>query len=146
MKIINKQALHNYYILESFEAGVQLLGSEVKSIRGGRIDLSQSSARILSGEVYLINANIPRYQNAPVKGYQPARSRRLLLHKNQIQSLIGKLVSKNMALVPVSIYEKNNLIKVQLGLGKSKKEFDKRKVIKERDHQRRIEQELRGKE
>ncbi|OGE19588.1 SsrA-binding protein [Candidatus Daviesbacteria bacterium RIFCSPLOWO2_01_FULL_43_38] len=145
MKIVNKKALHEYHILESFEAGVQLFGSEVKSIRSGRIDLGQSFARIINEEAFLVNANIPRYQNAPIKDYDPQRTRRLLLHKSQIQSLIGKLQAK-VTLVPVAIYEKNNLIKVQLGLAKSKKEFDKRKIIKERDHHRRIEQELRGKE
>lgn len=146
MKIINKKALHNYHILESFETGIKLLGHEVKSIRAGRVDLGQSFAKILNGELFLINANIPGYQNAPIKDYNPQRQRKLLLHKNQIQSLIGKLSSKGATLVPVSIYEKNNLIKIQLGLGKSKKEFDKRKAIKERDHQRRVEQELRGRE
>ncbi|MFH0937077.1 MAG: SsrA-binding protein SmpB [Candidatus Daviesbacteria bacterium] len=146
MKIVNKKALHNYHILESVEAGIKLLGSEVKSIRSGRIELGQSFARILNGEVYLINAHIPAYQNAPIKDYDPARSRKLLLHKNQVQSLIGKLSGQKVTLVPVSIYEKHNLIKVQLGLARSKKEFDKRKLIKERDHLRRIEQELRGKE
>lgn len=146
MKILNKKALHNYHILESLEAGIQLTGAEVKSIREGRIDLGQSFARVLNGEIYLLNVNIPAYHNAPIKNYDPVRSRRLLLHKNQIQSLVGKLSGKGIALVPVSLYEKNNLIKVQLGLAKSKKEFDKRKVVKERDHQRRIEQELRGKE
>lgn len=145
MKIVNKKALHEYHILESLEAGIQLYGSEVKSIRAGRIELGQSFARIISGEAFLVNANIPRYQNAPTRDYDPQRTRRLLLHKNQIQSLMGKLQAK-VTLVPVAIYEKNNLIKVQLGLAKSKKEFDKRRVIKERDHLRRIEQEVRGKE
>lgn len=146
MKIVNKKALHNYHILESFEAGIQLTGAEVKSIRSGRLDLGQSYAKVVNGQIYLVNANIPAYQNSPAKNYDPARSRRLLLHKSQIQGLIGKLSGKGIALVPVSIYEKNNMFKVQLGLGKSKKEFDKRRVVKERDHQRRIEQELRGKE
>ncbi len=146
MKILNKKAIHNYHILESLEAGIQLEGPEVKSIRAGRVDLGMSHAKILNGEVYLINVNIPAYQNAPIKNYDPIRSRRLLLHHNQITSLISKLSGKGIALVPVSIYEKNNIIKVQLGLGKAKKEFDKRKVIKERDHIRRIEQEIRGKE
>lgn len=146
MKILNKRALHEYHILESLEAGVELLGSEVKAIRSGRIDLGQSYAKVINGQVYLINVNIPRYQNAPSKDYEPARTRRLLLHRTQIASLMNKLSSGGMALVPVSIYEKNNLIKVQLGLGKSKKEFDRRRAIKERDHARRIEQELRGKE
>lgn len=144
MRIVNKKALHNYHILESFEAGIKLLGHEVKSVRAGRVDLGQSFAKILNGEVYLVNVNIPRYQNAPIKGYDPQRSRKLLLHKTQIRSLIGKLSSKGAALVLVSIYDKHNLIKVQLGLGKSKKEFDKRRVIKERDHARRVEQELKG--
>lgn len=146
MKIINKKALHNYHILESMEAGVQLTGPEVKSIRAGRIDLGQSHAKILNGEVYLINMNVPAYQNAPIKDYDPVRTRKLLLHHDQIQSLIGKLSGKGVVLIPVSIYEKNNMVKVQLGLGKAKKEFDKRRVLKERDHLRRIEQEIRGKE
>lgn len=146
MKILNKKALHNYHILESLEAGIELLGPEVKSVRTGRVDLGMSHARILNGEIYLINMNIPAYQNAPIKDYDPIRSRRLLLHHEQIQSLIGKLSGKGVTLIPVSIYEKNNMVKVQLGLGKTKKEFDKRRVIKERDHLRRIEQEIRGKE
>lgn len=146
MKIINKKALHNYHILESLEAGIKLLGHEVKSIRAGRVELEQAHARILNREIYLINAHIPTYQNAFIKDYDPARTRKLLLHKSQIQSLIGKLSPQGVTLVPVSIYDKHNLIKVQLGLGKSKKEFDKRKVLKERDHQRRLEQEIRGKE
>lgn len=146
MKIINKKALHNYHILESFEAGIELIGAEVKSIRAGRVDLGQSYARVLGGEVFLINANIPPYQNAQIKDYQPTGNRKLLLHRHQIESLIGKTASSKATLVPVSIYEKNNLIKVQLGLARSKKEFDKRKIIKERDHLRRIEQELKGRE
>lgn len=146
MKVLNKRALHEYYVLESFEVGIALYGSEVKSIRSGRVELGQSFARILNGEIFLINANIPAYQNAPIKNYDPARTRRLLLHRNQIQGLIGKISSSKMTLIPISIYDKNNFIKVQLGLAKSKKEFDHRQVIKERDHRRRIEQELRGKE
>lgn len=145
MRIINRKAYHNYHIIDRFEAGIQLQGMEVKSLRAGRADLSESAARILNGEAFLINANIPAYQNAFKKSYEPQRSRKLLLHKSQIQSLIGK-ISSGMSLVPLSLYEKNNLIKIQLGLGRSKKQFDKRKVIKERDQQRRIEQELRGKE
>ncbi|MFA5932627.1 MAG: SsrA-binding protein SmpB [Microgenomates group bacterium] len=145
MKILNKKGLHNYHILESLEAGIQLTGPEVKSIRAGRADLGQSHAKIISGEVFLMNVNIPAYQNAPIKNYDPIKSRRLLLHHDQIVSLIGKLSGKGVALVPVSLYEKNNMIKVELGLGKSKKEFDKRRIIKEKDQLRKIEQDLRGK-
>lgn len=146
MKITNKKTLHNYYILERLEAGIVLSGSEVKSIRAGRIDLGETYVRVLNGEAYLINANIPRYQGEGDKQYNATRSRKLLLHKAQLNYLLGKTSGKGVALIPVSIYEKNNRFKVEIGLGKSKKEYDKRKILKERDHQRRVEQELRGKE
>ncbi|MCL4365658.1 SsrA-binding protein SmpB [Patescibacteria group bacterium] len=146
MKIVNKKALHNYHILEHLEAGIVLSGPEVKSIRAGRIDLGESHIRVINGEAYLINANIARYNQAADQEYDAQKSRKLLLHKDQISSLIGKTSGKGATLVPVSIYEKNNRFKVEVGLAKSKKEFDKRKVIKERDHRRRVEQELRGKE
>lgn len=146
MRVINKKALHNYHILEHLEAGIVLSGAEVKSIRAGRLDLSESHVRILNGEAFLINANIPMYGPASDKEYDAQRSRKLLLHRTQIDSLIGKTSGKGTTLVPVSMYEKNNRFKVEVGLAKSKKEFDHRKIIKERDHQRRVEQELRGKE
>lgn len=146
MKILNKKALHNYYILESVEAGMVLLGSEVKSLRQGRIDLGEAYVRVTNGKVYLINANIPRYTQTAAREYEPFRSRKLLLHTDQINSFLGKISGKATTLVPVSIYEKNNRFKVQVGLARSKKQFDKRKVIKEREHIRRVEQELRGKE
>lgn len=146
MRIVNKKALHNYHILESLEAGIVLSGAEVKSIRAGRIDLGEAYVKILSNEAFLVNANIPQYAQAANAEYDAQKSRKLLLHKDQISSLIGKVSGKNTTLVPVSIYEKNNRFKVSIGLAKSKKEFDHRKVIKEKDHQRRIEQELRGKE
>lgn len=145
MKIINKKALHNYHILETLEAGIVLSGSEVKSIRAGRIDLGESHVRIVNSEAYLINANIPRYNQTSDREYDGQRSRKLLLHKDQINSLIGKTSGKSITLVPVSIYEKNNRFKVSVGLAKSKKEFDHRKILKEKDYARRVEQELRGK-
>lgn len=146
MRHVNKRALHKYHILESIEAGIMLSGSEVKSIRAGRIDLGEAYVRILNGEMYLLNANIARYAQSADTAYDATRSRKLLLHNAQIQTLIGKTSGTNVTLVPVSIYEKNNRFKVEVGLAKSKQEFDKRKVVKERDHNRRIEQELRGKE
>lgn len=146
MKIVNKKALHNYHILEHLEAGIVLSGAEVKSIRAGRIDLGESYVKVLNGQAYLINANIPRYNQSADKEYDGTKSRKLLLHKEQINSLIGKTSGKSTTIVPVSIYEKNNRFKIEIGLAKSKKEFDKRKILKEKDHQRRIEQELRGKE
>lgn len=146
MRIVNKKAFRNYHILDHIEAGIALTGSEVKSIRDGRLDLSESFVRILQGEAYLVNANIPRYSQISQKTYDPTRSRKLLLHRSQIDSLSGKVSGSAATLIPVSVYEKNNRFKVEVGLAKSKKEFDKRKAIKERDHLRRIQQELRDKE
>ncbi len=145
MRIINKKALHNYHILEHLEAGIVLSGAEVKSIRAGRIDLGESHVRILGDEAFLINVHIPPFQNSQ-QDYDPQRSRKLLLHRDQIGSLVGKVSKGGITLVPISIYEKNNRFKVEVGLAKSKKEFDKRKIVKEKDQIRRIEQELRGKE
>lgn len=145
MRIVNKKALHNYHILESFEAGVVLTGSEVKSIRAGRLELGEAYVKILQDEAFLVNAHLPKYQSDE-KEYDPIRSRKLLLHREQINSLIGKLSKGGITLIPVSIYEKNNRFKVEVGLAKSKKEFDKRKSIREKDQIRRIQQELRGKE
>ncbi len=146
MKITNKKGLHNYFVTESLEAGIALFGHEVKAVRSGHAELGESYARILNGELYLVNAHIPPYQNAKIKDYDPYRTRKLLVHRRQIDELIGKVSHHNGTLIPVSIYEKNNLIKVQVGVGRSKRQIDKRKIIKERDHQRRIEQELRGRE
>lgn len=145
MRIVNRNAFRSYHILERIEAGIKLAGVEVKSIRAGRVNLSKSFAKIQNEEAYLINMYIPHTQTS-AKNYDPARNRKLLLHKDQIKSLIGKISAGKMALVPVAIYEKNNLFKIELGLAKSKREFDKRRAIKERDHIRRVEQELRGKE
>lgn len=146
MKIVNKKALHNYHILEHLEAGVVLSGSEVKSIRAGRVDLGEAHVRVLNGEAFLLNANIARFAQSGEQTYDATKSRKLLLHRGQIEELIGKTSGKNVTLIPISIYEKSNRFKVEVGLAKSKKEFDKRKIVKARDHMRRVEQELRGKE
>ncbi len=118
----------------------------MKSIRAGRIDLGESHIRVLNNEAFLINVNIPMYGPASEKEYDAQKSRKLLLHRAQIDSLVGKTSGKGTTLVPVSMYEKNNRFKVEIGLAKSKKEFDHRKILKEKDQNRRIEQELRGKE
>ena len=146
MKILNKKAYHNYHILESLEAGIVLSGGEVKSIRQGRVELAGAYVKILNSEAYLVNASIPKYQQEGDKSYDSARSRKLLLHRDQINSLIGKNAQKGTVLLPVSIYDKDNRLKLEIGIGKAKKEFDKRKDIKARDQERRIEQEFRGKE
>lgn len=146
MRILNKKALHNYHILEHLEAGIVLSGAEVRAIRAGRLDLSQSYVKILNNEAFLVNANIPKLQEISSDDYDVTRSRKLLLHRAQINSLVGKTSGSKNTLIPISIYEKNNNFKVEIGLARSKKEFDNRKAIKEKDHIRRIEQELRGKE
>jgi SsrA-binding protein len=140
MRIINRKARFNYFISNSFEAGIVLSGHEVKSLRLGRGDLSDSFAKVQNGEVYLKNAFIPAGQNASIKDYDPKRDRKLLLHRDQIRKLVGSTDH----LIPLSIYEKRNMFKVDLGVGSSKKQFDKRKTIKERDEKRKIEQDLRG--
>jgi len=146
MRIVNKKALNNYHIIDHLEAGLVLTGAEVKSIRAGRLDLGESYVRILNNEAYLVNAHIPKFAQAASQEDDPARSRKLLLHRNQINTLIGKTSGTGVTLIPVSLYDKNNQFKVEVGLAKSKKQFDKRRVIKEKDHNRRVEQELRGKE
>ncbi len=145
MKIINKKALHSFHILESIEAGLVLSGKEVKSIKTGRLELSGAYVKIVGNEAFLVNALIPQYQSSD-PDYDQARSRKLLLHRDQINSLIGKNAQKGTALLPVSVYQKGPRLKLEIGIGKSKKEFDKRREIKEKDQLRRAEQELRGKE
>lgn len=119
-----------------------LAGSEVKSIRDGRLDLSESFAKIQNGQVFLKNAYIPPYHGIDPTKYNPRKDRKLLLHKKQIDSLLIKTSGSAVTLIPISVYTTRNLIKVELGLAASKKKFDKRKAIKARDQQRRIEQEL----
>lgn len=141
MKIYNRKARFNYYILETLEVGVVLTGLEVKSIRSGRVDLSESFARIQNGQVYLKNAYIYPYIGQ-AEGYDPKKDRKLLLHKKQISQLIGKTSKAAVTLIPLSFYTAHNLIKVELALAESKKKFDKRRAIKAKDEQRRIEQEI----
>lgn len=142
MKIYNKKAKFNYHILESMEVGVVLNGPEVKSIRSGRVDFSDSFARVQNGEVFLKNMFIPPYQGGVPEGYNPKRDRKLLLHRKQIDELVQKTSKSAVTLVPLSIYQTRNMFKIELAVAASKKKFDKRRAIKARDEQRRIEQEI----
>lgn len=144
MRILNRKARHEYHILESLEAGIVLTGPEVKSLRDGRADLTGSFARVVNGEVFLKNAFIPPYNAATIPDYDPRRDRKLLLHKKQIDALAGKTSKSSVTLVPLGIYEKKNMMKLQLAVAASKKKYDHRRAIKQRDEQRRLEQELRG--
>jgi len=141
MKIFadNKKAYFNYEILEKFEAGIVLIGTEVKSIKAGRINLAGSYVVLKSEEPYLVGAKIPPYQpkNAPAD-YNPERSRKLLLNKKEIKYLIGKSQERGLALIPLKIYTNNAKIKCGFGIGKGKKKYDKRETIKKRETEREI--------
>ncbi|HJX45753.1 MAG TPA: SsrA-binding protein SmpB [Patescibacteria group bacterium] len=140
MKIVNKKAKFNYRLIESFEAGIQLTGDEIKSIRQGFLDLSNSYAKVINNEAYLINANIPIVGRSK----NQTRSRKLLLHKDEIISIESKIKAKKLTLVPVSLYTKGRLIKVRLSLAKAKREYEKKEAIKRKDIEREIEQELKN--
>jgi len=142
MKIENKRAFFDYEILERLEAGINLYGAEVKAIRLGHADLSGSFVKIIGSEVYLVNAKIFPYKYATPEGYDQKRTRKLLFHKREIIALKSKSEGSNLALVPLSMYIKKGFIKVEVGLGKGKKEYDKRAKIKKRDIERSVEQEL----
>jgi SsrA-binding protein len=129
----NRKAFHDYHILETFEAGVALLGTEVKAIREGRVNLRDSFARVEGGEVFLYNVTISPYSHRGYADHPPLRQRKLLLHKDEIRKLIGKTVERGMTLVPVRLYFKNGRVKVALGLAKGKKDYDKRETIKRRE-------------
>ena len=139
----NRRAGFDYQILEKFEAGIALLGHEVKAIRIGRISLAGSYVVLKGEEIFLINCNIPPYQpkNTP-SDYNPKRSRKLLMKKREIRRLLGKKKERGLTLVPLKVYTKNKLIKVEVGLAKGKKKFDKREAIKKREAERNIKRAL----
>ena len=129
----NRKAFHDFHLLETFEAGLVLLGTEVKAIREGRVNLRDSFARVEDGEVFLYNVNISPYSHRGYADHEPLRRRKLLLHRDEIRKLIGKTVEKGMTLVPVRLYFKNGRVKVAVSLAKGKKEYDKRETIKRRE-------------
>ena len=141
----NRKARFNYEILEKYETGIELLGTEVKSVRGGRMSLEGAFVIIRGGEAFLINADIPPYQikNAS-KDYDALRNRKLLLTKKEIAALAGNDKNKSLTIVPISVYNKNRKIKVEIALVKSKKKFDKRENIKKRETEREIRREYKG--
>lgn len=140
----NKKAYYNYNIIEKYEAGLVLIGQEVKSIKTGRINLAGSYVVFKNTEPYLIGAKIPPYQpkNAPAD-YNPEQSRKLLLNKKEIHYLFGKSNEKGFSLIPLKVYDKNGRIKLELGLAKGKKKYNKKEKIKKRDLERQIQRELR---
>lgn len=163
MKITNRRAYHKYQILDKFEAGIKLTGPEVKSVKNGRIRLERAFVKIKGSEAYLINAHIPPYPYARQVGYDPNRSRKLLLHKKEIIALKTKIEQKNLTIVPLSCYTttrkrvvqgsdrrsgsytKRGLVKLELALAKGQKRWQKKRVKKRKDIEREIERELKEK-
>ncbi len=140
----NRKAFHEYHILETFEAGVQLRGSEVKSIREGKASLKQAYILIRKGEAWLRGTHIPTYSHTGFEGHEPVRDRKLLLHKKEIQRINSKLAEKGLTAVPTKLYFKGGLIKLEFGLAKGKKLYDKRDTKKKRDVERDIQRALKA--
>ena len=135
---VNRKARHDYAIEETFEAGLMLTGSEVKSLRAGKAQLKDSYGRIKNNELWLFNAHISEYAPSAQFGHEPTASRKLLMHRREIDRLIGKLREKGLTLIPLRLYFKNGRAKVELGLGRGKKQYDKRESIKERETKREV--------
>ena len=132
----NKRARHDYHILETWEAGIALLGTEVKALRDGRANLTDAYGVLKDGEVYLLNLHIGHYGMGGGFNHEPTRTRKLLLHKKEIRKLIGAVERQGLTLVPLDLYFKNGRAKVMLALGKGKKQHDKREDLKKRDDER----------
>lgn len=135
----NRRARHNFDIIETFEAGIALTGPEVKSLRAGRATIADAYARVRDGEVWLEGLHIPPYETAPRQGYQPTRPRKLLLHREQIGRLTARTAEQGLTLVPLKVYFTRGLAKVELGVGRGRRRYEKRQSIAEREHRREME-------
>jgi len=138
----NRKARHDYHIEESFEAGIVLTGSEIKSVRAGRVNLRDSYAIVRDGELWLINAHIAPYSPASRQNHEPRRNRKLLMHRRQIDRLAGQVRERGYTLIPLRLYLRNGKAKVELALARGKRKYDKRRVIAEREAGRQIERAL----
>lgn len=134
----NKKAFHDYHIEDRYEAGIVLTGTEIKSIRGGKVNMRDSFAQIRRGEAFLHNMHISPYEQGNRYNHEPLRTRKLLLNRGEINRLIGMIKEKGYTLVPLKVYLKNGLAKVEIALAKGKKDYDKRESIKQRDAKREI--------
>jgi SsrA-binding protein len=140
----NRKARHDYTVIETFEAGIELRGSEVKSLRAAKAQLVDAYATVESGQIYLRNAHISPYDPASYENHDPTRTRRLLMHKTEIKKLRGQLEEKGLTLVPLSLYFRGGKVKVQLGLARGKKHYDKRDKLEERRARREVRGAMRG--
>lgn len=139
---VNRKAYHDYHILESMEAGIALKGTEIKSIRGGRVNIRDAYAKPERGELWLFNAHIASYQAGSHFNHDPIRTRKLLLHRNQIDYLSGLVSRKGLTLVPLKLYIKKGIAKIELGVARGKRAYDKRDAIARRETDREIERSL----
>lgn len=141
---VNRQAYHDYFIERTVEAGIELRGTEIKSIRDGKVNLRGSYAMARNGELWLENAHIAVYEHGNRYNHDPIRNRKLLLHRKEIEQLEAKVATKGLTLIPLKLYLKGGRAKVELGLARGKKLYDKREAIAERDAKREIERVVRG--
>jgi SsrA-binding protein len=135
----NRKARYLYELLETYQAGIELQGTEVKSIRAGRVNMQDGYALVRNGEAWLINVHISPYETSAYFNHEPRRTRKLLLHRKEINKLIGLVEQKGLTLVPTKMYFKNGLVKVEIAVGRGKKLHDKRDTMKKRDDQRQME-------
>lgn len=140
----NRKAYHNYHVLDSLEAGIVLTGTEIKSIRAGRVSLGDAYVKPEGGELWLLNTHIARYEAGSYQSHVPTRPRKLLLHRKEIDSLTSQIVEKGLTLVPLKLYIKDGIAKTEIALAKGKKLYDKRESIARRESKRKIERALRG--
>ncbi len=140
----NRRARHDYHLLDRVEAGLQLTGTEVKSLRAGGVQLGQAFAEIRAGEAWLVGASIPEYAQGNLRNHRPERDRKLLLHRREIDSLSGKVREKGLTLVPTRLYFKDGRVKVELALARGKERLDKRRDLAERDARRQMERALKA--
>jgi SsrA-binding protein len=140
----NRRARHDYHLVERYEAGIALTGTEVKSLREGRVTLQRAFGDVRGGEVWLVGAHIPEYSQGNIANHDPDRDRKLLLHRREIASLIGKVRERGFTLVPTRLYWKNGRAKVEIALARGKEAHDKRRAIAERDAKRQIERALKS--
>ena len=140
----NKKAFHNYFIEETYQAGISLLGSEVKSLREGKVNLGDSYGDIKRSEIFLVDAHISPYPQANRLNHNPLRTRKLLLHKKEIKRLIGKVEQRGFTLIPVKLYFVDGKVKVDLALAKGKKLFDKRETLRKKTMEREMERGRKG--
>src|SRR5262245_25962522 len=136
--VTNRKALHDYFIVNTYETGIVLKGTEVKSLRQGSANLQDGYAIVKNGEIWLMGMHISPFEKGNINNHDPKRDRKLLLHREEIRRLIGKISEKGLTLVPLKVYFKKNIVKIELGLARGKKSYDKREAIKKRETERQL--------